>query len=136
MSDPRTSATLRLECRPSKTGNLLLFPYTLENQGPGDVYAMHALPSADPASHEAKGNDTAAIVIASDNGDAIIGKFVAPLPKDRRVAVQVFPLARRLPTGAKLEGRIAALPDDRTYNYSAEPTPSRAHWLEQTRLQR
>jgi hypothetical protein len=106
MSDARISATLRLECRPSKTGNLLLFPYTLENVGPGDVYAMHALPSADPATHEAQGNDTAAIVIASDNGDAIIGKFVAPFPTDRRIAVQVFPLARRLSVGAKLEGRI------------------------------
>jgi len=106
MSDARISATLRLECRPSKTGNLLLFPYTLENVGPGDVYAMHALPSADPATHEAQGNDTAAIVIAGDNGDAIIGKFVAPFPTDRRIAVQVFPLARRLSVGAKLEGRI------------------------------
>ena len=106
MSDTRNSATLRLECRPSKAGNLLLFPYTLENLGPADVYAMHALPSADPASHAAKGNDTAAIVIASDDGDAIIGKFVAPLPTDRRIAVRVFPLARRLPAGAKLEGRI------------------------------
>jgi hypothetical protein len=106
MSDDRNSATMRLECRPSKAGNLLLFPYTLENQGPGEVYAMHALASADSASHAAQANDTAAIVIASDNGDAIIGKFVAPLPADRRIAVQVFPLARRLPAGAKLEGRI------------------------------
>jgi hypothetical protein len=106
MSDTRNNATLRLECRPSKAGNLLLFPYTLENMGPADVYAMHALPSADATSHEAQGNDTTAIVMATDNGDAIIGKFVAPLPTDRRIAVQVFPLARRMPAGAKLEGRI------------------------------
>ncbi len=106
MSDPRNSATLRLECRPSKTGNLLVFPYVLENQGPADVYAMHALASADPNSHAAKINETAAVVIAAENGDAIIGKFAAPLPTDRRIAVQVFPLARRLPAGAKLEGRI------------------------------
>ena len=106
MSDGRTGAALRLECRPSKSGDVLLFPYTLENMGPGDVYAMHALPSADPASHAAQGNDTAAVVIASEDGDAIIGKFVAPLPADRRIAVQVFPLAHRLPAGAKLEGRI------------------------------
>ncbi len=106
MSDIRTSASLRLTCRPSKAGNLLLFPYTLENQGPGEVYAMHALPSADPASHEARANDTAAVVIAADNGDAIIGKFAAPSPTDRYIAVPVFPLARRLPTGASLEGRI------------------------------
>src|SRR5260370_40102156 len=36
----------------------------------------------------------------------MIGKCVAPLPPDRRVAGQLFPLARRLPAGAKLEGRI------------------------------
>ena len=67
MSDARSSAALRLEGRPSKSGNLLLFPYTLENQGPGEVYAMHALASADSTSHAAQANDTAAIVIASDN---------------------------------------------------------------------
>jgi hypothetical protein len=106
MSDTRNSATLRLECRPSKAGNLLIFPYTLENAGPADVYAMHALPSADATSHEAQGNDTAGIVIGSDNGDAIIGKFIAPWPTDRRIAMPVVPLARRLPAGAKLEGRI------------------------------
>ena len=48
MSDTRNSATLRLDCQPSKAGNLLLFPYTLENQGPGDVYAMHALAERGP----------------------------------------------------------------------------------------
>jgi hypothetical protein len=106
MSDTRNSATLKLDCRPSKAGNLLLFPYVLENLGPGEVYAMHALPSADSATHAAQANDTAAIVIAGDNGDVIIGKFVAPMPADRHIAVQVFPLARRLPVGAKLEGRI------------------------------
>src|ERR1700722_16609614 len=99
MSDTRNSATLKLDCRPSKAGNLLLFPYTLENQGPGEVYAMHALASADSTNHAAQANDTAAIVIASDNGDVIIGKFAAPLPTDRHIAVQVFPLARRLPAG-------------------------------------
>jgi hypothetical protein len=106
MSDGRIAASLRLNCRPSKAGNLLLFPYTLENTGAGDVYAMHALSSADPASGAARANDTAAVVIAGDDGDAIIGKFAAPLPTDRRIAMRVFPLARRLPAGATLEGRI------------------------------
>lgn len=84
----------------------MLFPYTLENSGPADVYAMHALASADPASGEAHANDTAAVVIGGDNGDAIIGKFPAPLPTDRRIALRVVPLARHLPAGATLEGRI------------------------------
>jgi len=100
------TAGLRLTCRPSKTGNALIFPYRLENAGPGEVYAMHALPAGDPASGEARANETAAIVIASDSGDAIIGKFAAPLPTDRRIAVPVLPLARRVPAGASLEGRI------------------------------
>jgi hypothetical protein len=106
MSDAATSAALRLHCQPSKTGSLLVFAYTLENQGPGEVYAMHALPSVEPASGEARANDTAAVVIANDSGDAVIGKFAAPLPADRRIAVPVFPLARRLPAGASLEGHI------------------------------
>lgn len=100
MSEARSGSALRLACRPSKAGNVLLFPYTLENQGPGEVYAVHALPGA------AAPNETAAIVIAGDDGDAIIGKFAAPLPIDRRMVLPVAPLARRLPAGATLEGRI------------------------------
>jgi hypothetical protein len=104
MSDGAQDARLRLSCRPSKADNVLMFPYTLENQGPGEVYAMHALPGA--AGGEARANDTAAVVIAADGGDAIIGKFAAPLPTDRRIARMVFPLARLLPAGATLEGRV------------------------------
>src|ERR1051326_7411327 len=106
MSDSPIRADLQLSCQPSKAGNLLIFPYRLENQGPAEVYAMHALPSVDPATGEAKANDSTAVVIAAENGDAIIGKFAAPLPSDRRIAVPVFPLARRLPAGTGLDGRI------------------------------
>ncbi len=105
MSDAPIRADLQLNCQPSKAGNVLVFPYTLENRGPGEVYAMHALPSVDAASGEAKANDSAAVVISAENGDAMIGKFAAPLPTDRRIAVPVFPLARRLPAGTGLEGR-------------------------------
>jgi hypothetical protein len=105
MSDPRP-VSLRIECRPSKTGNVLIFPYTLQNQGSVDVYAMHALPDADPESRRARANETAATVIADDGGDAVIGKFAAPLPTDRRIAVPVLPLASHLPAGATLQGRI------------------------------
>lgn len=105
MSDRRTAADLRLSCQPAKAGNTLLFPYTLENRG-SDVYAMHAMPARDPASGEARANDASAVVIFSADGDAILGKFAAPLPTDRRIAVPVLPLARHLPAGARLEGRI------------------------------
>lgn len=100
------AANLRLVCRPSKAGNVLRFPYTLDNQGQTDVYAMHALPAADPDSGEARANETAAIVIAGPDGDAIVGKFAAPLPLDRRIAVPVVPFARRVPPGGSIEGSI------------------------------
>src|SRR5690242_5962884 len=106
MSDSPTSADLQLSCQPSKAGNLLIFPYRLENRGPAEIYAMHALPSVDPASGAARANELAAVVIAADNDEAIVGKFAAPLPSDRRIAVPIFPLARRLPAGAGLDGRI------------------------------
>src|SRR3954451_15423724 len=106
MSQAATTANLRLVCQPSKAGNVLLFPYTVENQGPGAVYVMHALPTADRATGAAQASDTGAVVIASETGDAIVGKFTAPLPTDRRIAVPVMPLARHLPAGASLEGRI------------------------------
>jgi hypothetical protein len=100
------AANLRLVCRPSKAGNILLFPYTLDNLGQTDVYAMHALPSADPDSGEARANETAATIIAGPEGEAIVGKFAAPLPVDRRIAVPVVPLVRHVPPGGSVEGSI------------------------------
>lgn len=118
MSEARAGrGALRLTCQPSKAGNVLLFPYALDNQGPGEVYAVHALPGA------AAPNETAAIVIASDGGDAIIGKFAVPLPTDRRIVMPRAPLARRLPAGARLEGRIeVALPLAETSPYFPDLT--------------
>jgi hypothetical protein len=115
------AANLRLVCRPSKAGNVLLFPYTLDNQGQTDVYAMHALPSADPDSGEARANETAATVIAGPEGEAIVGKFAAPLPVDRRIAVPVVPLARHVPPGGSIEGSIEIpLPLAETSPYFAD----------------
>ncbi len=115
------AANLRLVCRPSKAGNVLRFPYTLDNVGPTDVYAMHAMPASDPASGDARADETAATVIAGPDGDAIVGKFVAPLPLDRRIAVPVMPLARRLPPGGSLEGSIEIpLPLAETSPYFAD----------------
>jgi len=106
MSDSKTAADLRLNCRPAKEGSLLIFPYTLENRGGLDVYVMHALPGSDPAGGAAQTKDAIAVVILGAEGDAVIGKFAAPVPTDRHMAVTVFPLARLLPAGASLDWRI------------------------------
>src|SRR6266404_2031283 len=116
-------AALRLTCRPGKTGNLLTFPYTLENLGPTDVYAMEALPGVDRAKRQPRADSNAAVVILGESGDAILGKFAAPLPSDRRVAMPVLPLARRLAAGASLEGRLEIpLPLAETSPYFADLT--------------
>jgi hypothetical protein len=106
MSGGPDGADLGLSCQPTKVGGVLLFPYTLENRGNVDVYAMHALPGQDPATGEVRANDQVAVVILGGDGDAILGKFAAPLPTDRWITVPVLPLARHLPAGARLEGRI------------------------------
>ena len=56
------AAALHLTCQPGRTGNTLVFPYTLENRGPVEIYAMDALPSLDPAGNTATANDQAAVV--------------------------------------------------------------------------
>jgi hypothetical protein len=101
MSDASSSAALRLTCQPSKSGNALIFPYRLNNEGPGDIYAMQAV-----ATSGAGVEDTTAIVIAAETGDAVIGSFMPPFPTDRRIAVPLTPLARRVSSGAFLEGKI------------------------------
>jgi len=128
VSDPGRSpgdaaAALRLTCRPGRTGNTLVFPYTLENRGSTEIYVMDALPSLDPASDTATANDQAAVVILGAEDDAIVGKFAAPLPTDRRVAFAILPLARRLAPQASLDGRLEiALPLAETSPYFADLT--------------
>jgi hypothetical protein len=62
-------------------------------------------------------------VIHGPGTDATIGRFIAPLPTDRRVAMPVIPLARRLPHGGKFEGRVElTLPLAETSPYFADLT--------------
>jgi hypothetical protein len=129
MADPdppprsATAGGLQLTCRPNKSGNTLLFPYTLENLGSDDIYAMHALPGVVPASAEPCAKEFAPVVILGAEGDVIIGKFAAPLPADRRVAFAVVPLAQRLAAGGRLEGTVEVpLPIAETSMYFADLT--------------
>ena len=106
-SDTVAAAGIRLSCQPNKAGSTLVFPYKVENHGPADVYVMHALPSVEPGTRQARANDQAVVVLLGAAEDALLGKFIAPLPTDRRIAMPVVPLARRLPAGASFESRLA-----------------------------
>jgi hypothetical protein len=96
---------IRLHCQPGKEGDLLVFSYQVENLGVADVYVMDAVATIDGASGAAKPNFQP-VVLAGSAGDAVIGKFMAPLPTDRRMAMPVVPLARPLPPQASLDSRI------------------------------
>ena len=96
---------IQLRCQPGKEGDLLVFSYQLENLGVVDVYVMDAVAAVDGASGATKPNFQS-VVLAGSTGDAVIGKFMAPLPTDRRMAMPVLPLARPLPAKASFQGRI------------------------------
>jgi hypothetical protein len=106
MSASNAVTDLRLSCQPGKEGQGLVCDYRVENLGPTEAYVMHALPGIDPESRAARANDQALVVILGSDGDVIVGKFVAPLPTDRRVAMPVFPLARRVSAGQAIESRL------------------------------
>lgn len=101
------TAGLRLSCRPGKSGNQLVFPYALHNEGPVEVYVMDATRRLDPETRALSADDQAAVVILGPESDAILGRFAPPPPFDRRMALPVMPLARRLPPGGTLERELA-----------------------------
>ena len=97
---------LSLVCRPGKAGNVLTFPYRLENRGQTGVYVADALPAVDPATRKVSADDQAVTIILRGESEAVIGKIVAPPPADRRIAMPVIPLARLLQPGEALEGEL------------------------------
>jgi hypothetical protein len=111
---------IRLRCQPGKEGDLLVFPYQVENLGVVDVYVMEAVATIDAASGAVK-PDFQSVVVAGAADDAVIGKYLAPLPTDRRMAMPVLPLARPLPAKASFESRVEVrLPLAETSPYFAD----------------
>jgi hypothetical protein len=93
---------LRLECRPGKVGNHLLFPYQLTNGGPLPVLVMDAwqqhhqdaeAPHAEP--------DLAQVTLRGD-GIVVVGKYVPALPAGMRMVVPNLPLCLVLKPGETL----------------------------------
>ena len=114
---------LALHCRPGRAGAQLTFPYRLENGCGVDLYVMDAIPVPGPEGRAEAADDQAVVIILAPDGDALLGKFPAPLPADRRIAVPVIPLARRLAPGEVLERELAVkLPLAETSPYFPELT--------------
>lgn len=103
---PPASLDLRLSCEPAKTGGKLIFPYTIANNGSVDAYVMDALPGVDGELGAAVANSDWAVVLAGPGEDVTVARMVAPSPTDRRIAMPVIPLARRLGRGETLQACI------------------------------
>jgi hypothetical protein len=102
-----SGAGLTLTCQPGRDGDGFAFPYTVNNGGRASVYVMDALPRFDPEAKAVIAERDFALVIAGPGEDVTVGRFIPPLPTDRRIAVPTLPLARLLPAGGALTGRFA-----------------------------
>jgi len=100
------TAGLILNCRPGRENHRLVFEYSLTNPSERDIYVHDALPSFDRESKAASANPGAASIICGPGGDAIVGKFIPPMPSSLRPAVPITPLAHRLKTGETMERRL------------------------------
>lgn len=106
IAPPATELTL--SCRPAREGRTLVFEYSLFNPGKLDVYVHDAMPLVDRETRAASANSGAISIIHSPSGDAIIGKFIPPMPSSLRPAVPITPLAHRLAPGEAMERRLEA----------------------------
>jgi len=112
--------TLHLICKPAKAGNLLLFRYQVQNHGASDVYVMDAMPMTAPDGKTGV-NPNAVLVALGEEALAIVGKVLAPMPADRRMAVAAVPLACRIAPGGTLESELKIpLPFAETSPYYAD----------------
>jgi hypothetical protein len=93
----------RFHCSATRVLNTLMFSYAIHNPGRQDIFLMDGWSAgAATLSH----SHDRANVIANPNGDAVVGRFVAPWPMDRHVARVSVPLGRRVAAGTTLEGCI------------------------------
>jgi hypothetical protein len=108
-TSPAQPANVSLTCRPDRSGNKFVFPYTVTNQGSADVYVMDAVPVPDPAARRVVIDHHAAVIWLGGDGFAHVLKGIAPLPPDRDVLGSVIPLAAKLERGGTLQ-RVLEVP--------------------------
>jgi hypothetical protein len=116
---PVTDVTL--ECKPTRIGTKLSFPYTVMNRSEADIYVMDAVASVDPSSKTAVANRDSVVIYVMSDGRAHVLKGIAPLPTDRRVTVRIIPFATKLPPGETLTRQLdVPLPLAETSPYFAD----------------
>jgi hypothetical protein len=108
-ADPRApppAAWVRLQCRPGKVGNELVFPYELANTGPAPLLVMDAWPRDGEGVGERIADPQLAQVTLRADGIAAVGKYVPALPEATRLAVHLLPLCQVLKPGETLQREL------------------------------
>ncbi len=89
-----------LSCRPRKEGNSLVFDYELHNRSRTAVYAADAMRVVDGEPPLARADAQAVSIILREDMDAVVGKFLPPVPPHWRMVVPAVPLAVAVEPGA------------------------------------
>jgi len=103
---PAGSGALRLRCQPNKVGQSFVFTYRIENTGPVALFVMDAMPMVEPGSPAVTANPHSAAVLLREDGNALLGKFIAPLPQDRILLAPDLPLCVRLEPGEGIDREL------------------------------
>ena len=67
-----------LQCAPARNGNELVFPYTVTNGGPGDVYVSDAFHHVDPVTHAVSVDHALVSIQMEPDNFALILRGVPP----------------------------------------------------------
>lgn len=103
-AQPGPRATL--QCKPEKVGDQLVFPYTIVNDGPGDIFVSDAFHRVDPSTHIPSADRELVAIALQPDGYVLILRGVPPLPMNP-VTRRVFPLVHRLRAGERMDRRLA-----------------------------
>lgn len=101
---PHRPPQVTLQCSPSRSGNELVFPYTVTNDGPGDVYVSDAFHRVDPETHAVSVDYTLVTIYMEPDNFALILRGVPP--RTFPVTHPIQPLMHRLGAGQKLERQL------------------------------
>jgi hypothetical protein len=106
MRTPPPAGWLRLQCRPGKVENDLVFPYELSNVGPAPVLAMDAWPREAEAEGDPSADPQVAQVTLRADGIAVVGKYIPALPEATRLIVPLLPLCFLLRPGETIKREL------------------------------
>ncbi len=93
-----------LQCAPARNGNELVFPYTVTNGGPGDVYVSDAFHHVDPVTHAVSVDHALVSIQMEPDNFALILRGVPQ--RTMPVTRPIHPLMHRLAAGQKLEREL------------------------------